>query len=175
MKIATVACCIALLAGGAFSLSLHGQQPPAAPSKLTIAVVSPQRILTDSMRGRTESARAQALQQQKTNELRTKQQNLEALRQQIVQTTDAAARLQLQQQELQQRQELERATTQAQVELQALQRQLNAELLASVRTIIDDLSKIQNIDMVINGDASVVWAKAELDLTNSVIARMNGR
>ena len=156
--------------------SLGGSvQAPASRPPTVVAYVSSQRIFAESSDGKAEVARVQTMQLQKANELRTKQQTLETIRQQLAQTTDGTARAPLQQQELQQRTDLERATVVAQAELQALQRQVQADVLARVKPVIEGLVKGQNVQLVLNADTSVVWAAPGADLTSAVIDRMNNR
>jgi Skp family chaperone for outer membrane proteins len=157
--------------GSVFSLTLIGQaQPARTPS--AVAYVSPNRILNESVHGRTEAARLQTLQQQRTTELRGKQQALETTRQQLSTVADAAARQELAQRENAQRTDLERSTVQFQTDLTALQREVNTDMQRRVRTILDELMKTQAYQLVIN-DGSVLWSAPELDLTTAVIGRMN--
>ena len=149
-------------------------QPPAAGAP-RIAFVSAQRILAESSHGKADVARMQALQQQKTTEIRTKQQALEATRQQLAQAADSGARDRLQQQEQQQRTDLERAAAQAQSEIQALQRQVQNDLQTRVRPVVEDAAKSENVQIVLNGDTAVVWAAPGLDLTKVVIDRLDAK
>jgi outer membrane protein len=172
MKTALITTSIALLPA-LLSLSPAGQAP-AAPGIPQIAYISGQRILTESSEAKADFARLPALQQQKTTELRAKQQALDATRQQLAQASDNSTRLQLQQQELQQRTEIERAAAQAQVDLQTLQRQLNSDLQTRVKVVLDDLVKGQNVQLVLN-DTAVIWAAPSTDLTAAVIERLNAK
>ena len=140
-----------------------------------IAFVSNGRILRESTHGRSESARVAQIQQQRTADVRTKQQALEATRREIATTTDDAKRSTLEQQEIAQRTELERTTAQIQVEYQTLQRDINADMQNRVKIILDDMMKTQNYRLVLNADSSLVWSSPELDLTTAVVARMNGQ
>jgi Skp family chaperone for outer membrane proteins len=150
-------------------------QAPATRPPSTVRFVSPQRVFNETTGGKAEIARIQALQQQKATELRTRQQTLDTTRQQLSQATDAAARTQLQQQEQTQRADLERATLQAQADLQGLQRQVQANVLGLVKTALDDITKGQHIDLVLNADQAVVWSMPGMDLTNPVIERLNAK
>jgi Skp family chaperone for outer membrane proteins len=62
---------------------------------------------------------------------------------------------------------------QAQTEIQAAQRQMQATVQGRVKTILDDVAKAQNLQVVLNADAALVWAAPGLDLTPAVIERMN--
>ncbi len=171
MKLSFVTMSIASLTT-IFSLS-GAQQAPRGPRTSTIAYVSAQRIVAESNEGKAELARIQAMQQQKASELQAKQQTLEATRQRLAQSSDGSARLQLQQQEQQQRLELERATAQVQMDLQAFQRQMNADLQGRVRSIVSDLVRAQDLQLVLNGDAAVIWGATALDLTATVVQKLN--
>jgi Skp family chaperone for outer membrane proteins len=171
MKVIATAVASAVL-GSALSLTLVGQaQAVKTPS--AVAFVSASRILSESTAGKAEATKMQTLQQQKTAELRAKQQTLEATRQQLATTADAGQRLELQQKEIQQRTDLERSTQQAQVDFQTLQREVNTELQRRVRAVLDDLMKTQSYQLVINSDLTTMWASPDLDLTTAVIGRMN--
>jgi len=165
---------IAGIFGSMSSLVLVGHaQSSKAPA--TVAYVSATRIFTESIHGRSEGARIQTLQQQRTADLRVKQQALDATRQELASANDAAAKSALQQKEIQQRTELERATQQATADVQALQREVNQDLLRRVKTALDDLMKTQNYQLVLNSDNTVLWSAPELDLTNALIGRLNGQ
>jgi Skp family chaperone for outer membrane proteins len=173
MKTALITTSIALLPA---MLSLAPvAQAPASRVASPIAYVSAQRILEGSPDARTEFARIQTMQQQRTTALRAQQQALEATRQQLALAADAPARAQLQQQELKERTELERATAQAQADLQSLQREVNNTLQTKVRAVVEDLVKAQNIQLVLNGDSAVIWGASNIDLTPAVIERLNAK
>ena len=134
-----------------------------------------QRAAAESVEGKAQLARVQTLQQQRANELRTRQQTLEGLRRELAQASESAARVKLQQQEAQQRTDLERATVQAQQELQNLQRQVLTEFQGRLRGIVEELVKGQGIQLVLNGEQAVIWSAPGTDLTNSVIERLNSQ
>jgi len=156
------------LAVGAF------QQRPAAPSGPVAFVVS-QRISNETTEGKAGIARMQALQRERTAEARTKQEALQATRRQIDATADSTDRTRLQAQEQQQRTELEKAVSQSQVDLQNLQRQISNELGIKVKAAIEDLVKGTGVQVVLSADTTVVWAAQGLDLTSSVIERLNAQ
>jgi Skp family chaperone for outer membrane proteins len=165
----------AAVLGSVLSMTLVGDaQGAKTPS--AVAVVSANRVLVESTRGRSEAARLQSLQQQRAGELRTRQIDLEATRQQLSTTADGPGRLALQQKELQQRTDFERMTVQFQNEYQALQREVNADLLRRVKTALDDMMKTMPYQLILNSDTSVMWnGAAELDLTAAVITRLNAQ
>jgi Skp family chaperone for outer membrane proteins len=173
MKTALITTSIALLPA---MLSLAPvAQAPAAPGRPRIAYVSAQRIVDGVPEAKAEFLRVQTMQQQRATALRAQQQTLEATREQLARATDAAQRTQLQGQEVQQRTDLEKATLQAQGDLQTLQRQVNNDLQTKVKAVVADLVKGQNIEAVLNGDTSIVWAVPNADLTQAVIEKLNAK
>jgi len=175
MKNLLLAISIAVLSA-LFSVAAAAQGPaPAKPAG--IGYISAQRIFAESNEGKADVARVLALQQQKAAELRTRQQTLDTTRQQLAQAADGPTRAPLQQQETVQRTDLERATAQAQADIQTLQRQVNADLLTRLKSVLDDVAKEQNIQLVFNADASLIWAApgTGADLTSVVIERMNAK
>ena len=166
---------LTLVAAGVLVAEVVAGQTPATRPSLPVAYVNIQRALAESAVGKAELARVQTLQQQRANELRTRQQTLETLRSQLAQASEAATRVKLQQQETQQRTDLERATVQAQQELQNLQRKVSADLQSRVRGIVEELVKGQGLQLVLNGEQAVIWSAPGADLTNSVIERLNAQ
>ncbi len=160
-----------LVVGGLVTAVVGGQAARPTP----VAYVSGQRIFAESSEGKALRAKLEAQQQQRANEIRTRQQTLEGIRKQLAQATDNATRAQLQQQELQQRTDLERANAQAQSEMQKLQRQVQTEFQGRVREVLAEVTKGQNVQMVLNGDLAVVWSAPGSDLTNAVIERLNSQ
>jgi Skp family chaperone for outer membrane proteins len=145
---------------------------PGEPARL--AFISPNRIIAETQEAQADLARFKALQQQKTTDLRTRQRELAVTRQKLAQTTEAATRSELTEQEERQREALEQATSQAQAELQKQQQQMHANLQTRLRPILEDLARRQGIEMVLNADTAVVWASQNHDLTPVVIQRLDG-
>jgi Skp family chaperone for outer membrane proteins len=173
MKTLLITLPIALLAT-AFSIAAAGQTP--APRGLpSIAFISAARAGSESTASKADVAKYQALQTQKQNELRAKQQMLESTRSQLAQATDATKRTALQQEEQRERTELERATVQAQTDLQNAQRQLQLAFQGRLKTAVEDLVKGQNYQLILNADTTLIWAApgAAIDLTGALVERMN--
>ena len=146
--------------------------PRAAAPAGTIAYVSAQRIAAETPEGRANLARVQALQRERTADVRAKQEAFAAAAKELeAAQPDNRARLQTALQ--QRRTEFEQAVGRAQADVQALQRQVNADLLARVRGVVLEVVKGRDIQVVLNLDTAIVWAAPSLDLTDPVIARMN--
>ena len=166
---------LTLIAVCAFLVAIVAGQTPASRPALAIGYVSAQRVFVESAEGKAQGARLQALQQQKAGELRARQQTLENVRRQGAEATESAARAKFLQQESQQRTDLERATAQAQQELQTLQRQVQTDFQGRVKGVLDELTKGQGIQLVLNADQAVLWSAPGMDLTNAVIERLNSK
>ena len=164
---------IALVAT-AFTIAASGQAP--APRGLpSIAYISPQRVGVESTASKADVAKFQALQTQKTNELRAKQQMLEATRAQLPQA-DPAKRNALLQEEQRERIDLERATVQANTDLQNFQRQIQVAFQSRLKSAVEDLMKGgPSYQIILNADTGLIWAApgATIDLTNAVVEKMN--
>jgi Skp family chaperone for outer membrane proteins len=164
----------AALMGSTLSFALVGHaQSVRTPA--SIAFVSASHVFTDTAAGRGHASRLQTMQQQRARDLLTKQQALNATRQELATSTDTTARIALQQKETQQRTDLEQATQQAQIDYQNLQRQINSELQQQLKAVLDDLMKTQNYQLVLNSDTALLWSVPDLDLTPAVVAKMNGQ
>ena len=77
--------------GALVAAVVAGQALTTRPT-LAIGYVSAQRVFAESADGKAQMGRMQALQQQRANELRARQQTLEGLRQQLAQATESATR-----------------------------------------------------------------------------------
>ena len=146
--------------------------PRAATPAATMAYVSALRISAETAEGRAGVARVQALQRERAADVQVKQNAFAASANELgAATPENRSRLQgvLQQR----RSEFEQATIRAQADVQAVQRQVSAEMLAKVRSVVGEVVKGREIQVVLNLDTAVVWAAPNLDLTNAVIAKMN--
>jgi len=154
------------------ALAVGVAQQKAAPQHSPVAYVSAQRISNETTEGKAGVARMQALQRERADQVRFKQQALEATRRQLA-AAPAADRASLQAQEQQQRAELEKLAMQSQADLQGLQRTISTELTPKVKAVVAELVKDTGVQMVLSGESAVVWAADGLDLTSRVIEKMN--
>lgn len=172
MKTAYLAAIPAALVLAFMTFNAEGQTAP--PAKIPgVVYVSSNRVMNEAVSTRTELARVQSMQQQRNAELRAKQQAIDATRLQIAQATDAETRARLVKQDQEQRADLERSQQQAQADLQRLQREVQAEVQTRVRDAIAEMAKTQDIRLVVNQDTTVVWAAPGMDITSTLIDRLN--
>jgi Skp family chaperone for outer membrane proteins len=142
------------------------------PPDASLAVLSSQRISSQSIEGRAGQERLQSLQRQRAAELRQKQQVLEETRRQIA---DAGSTEELKQLESKQRADLDLATVQAQTEFQTTQREVTLALQAKVRIVLDELLKGTSVLVVLQSEGNIIWTAPGVDLTDAVIARLNAK
>jgi len=153
--------------------ALAGAQNVPIPPDARVAVVSVQRISTESIFGKAAVARVNALQQQRASEIRAKQASLAGLQQQLDRATAPDERARLSAQVATERTELERMNIQAQADLQNLQREISVELRPKLIAVFNELLKGTHIEMVSNSDTTAIWIASGLDLTNTVIERLD--
>jgi Skp family chaperone for outer membrane proteins len=149
------------------------QQPDASFATRRIGYVSMQQVLTETTEAKAAAERLKATQQQKSGELRARQQALDETRRQLGEPAGLFHGKRLRAQEARQRTELEQATAQAQLDFQTLQLQVQRDLRARLKSVLDGLSKRHSLEVVLNHDTSVLWAAPGLDLTSAVIERLN--
>jgi outer membrane protein len=143
---------------------------------LPIALISLQKIATESANAKEATKRLEALRQTKAQEVSAKQKALEDVRLQVANAGGifrASKRAQLMAEEKRQEAELQRATQQAQVDFQNLQRELQVDLRRQVGDVVTDIAKRRGIQFVFNEDSAVVLAPTGVDLTAEVIERLN--
>lgn len=138
-----------------------------------VGYVSMQMVLNEATETKAAAERIKATQQQKAGDLRVKQQALEETRRQLGEPAGLFQGKRLREQEERQRIQLEQATAQAQQELQTLQQQIQRELRARLKTVLDELARRHGLELVLNHDTSVLWAAPGLDLTAAVVERLN--
>ena len=148
------------------------QQHPSFATR-PIGYVSMQRVLSDATEAKAAAERLKTTQQQKSGELRAKQQALAETKRQLGEPAGMFQGKRLREQEERQRTELEQATAQAQVDIQTLQAQVQGELRTRLKSVLEDLAKRHSLEIVLNQDTSVLWAAPALDLTSAVIERLN--
>ena len=149
------------------------QTAPAIPAEATVVYVSGQRLSNETEIGKEGQTRMQALQRERAEDLRVRQQTLEDTRRALAGATDEAERSRLQLQEQQQQADFARAQVQAQNDVQSLQREIQAELRPAVQAALAELLKGTNVEVVLPLETAVVWAAPGRDVTNAVIERLN--
>ena len=165
---------LAMLVLSGTATGTFAQTAPAIPADVTIVYVSGQRLSNETAIGKEGQTRMQALQRERADDLRSRQQALENTRQSLAQAADQAERTRLQQQEQQQQADLVRAQVQAQNDVQNLQREIQAELRPAVQAALAELLKGTNVEVVLPLETAVMWAAPGRDVTTAVIERLNG-
>jgi Skp family chaperone for outer membrane proteins len=156
-----------------FLVSEAAAQAAPIPADATVVYVSSQRLSNETTMGKAGLSRMQALQREKTEDLRVRQQTLEETRRALAQASNPAERSRLQVQEQQQQADFARAQAQAQTDLQSLQREIQAELRPAVQAVLAELLKGTNVEVVLPLETAVVWGAPGRDVTSAVIERLN--
>ena len=155
---------------------------PATPSSVAaaggkFAFINIQRVASESSEGKASTAKVQALNQQKVQQLNEMNKKLQA-DQQKLQTQSSvmsdAARGQLERDVERQQKEIQRFTQDAQDEVQNLQQDLQNGFQQKLLPIIQKVVSEHNVDILFSAnDAGIVWANPALDLTGDVIKRFD--
>ena len=143
------------------------------PADARVVYVSSQRLSAESALGKAGTARLQALQAERTAQVRARQQALEATRQQLAASTSPEERAKLSLQESVQRTDSERAAAQMQQDLQTLQREISNELRQKIVAVLNEMLKGTKVEIVANLETAVVWANPTLDITSAVLEKLN--
>jgi outer membrane protein len=160
------------------------QAPAAAPAPprpfpegAKFAYVVLQRIANESADGKAATARIQALQTKKSNELNDKNKQLQTAQQRLekeaaVLSATAAAELQKTVERL--TVEIQRMQQDAQQEVQELQQQLQQDFQVRLEPVLAEIGKEKGLHFIFNGpDAGLVWADAALDISTDVIKKLD--
>ena len=152
---------------------------PAAEAKFPegarFAFINIQMIASNSVEGKTSSAKLEALRAKKASELNDKNKQIEALQaKQKSSVTSEDARAQAQREIDKLQVDIQRLTQDAQQELQDMQNELQVEFQRKVAPVIQQVATERGIQMLFSqGDSGLVWADTGLDLTNEVIKRFD--
>jgi outer membrane protein len=162
------------------------QMPPAPPSTgaprpfpegAKIAYINIQRIANDSGEGKAATAKVQALNQKKVQELNERNKALQADQQKLQSggtVLSDAARAELEKKIERQNVDIQRATQDAQQEVQELQQELQAEFQRKLFPIVQQVAQERGVHLIFSAaDSGIVWADPGIDLTNDVIKRFD--
>jgi outer membrane protein len=151
--------------------------PRPLPDGAKYAVVNIQRIASESSEGKAATARVQALNQQKVNELNEKNKALQAAQQKLesgASVLSATAAAQLQKDIEKQQVEIQRFTEDAQKDLQNLQTQLQAEFERKLGPVIQQVATQKGLHLLFSAtESGLIWGDPGLDITAEVIAKFD--
>jgi Skp family chaperone for outer membrane proteins len=173
MKTIIITTALTVLSLSVVASEAAAQAAAAIPADATVVYVSSQRLSSETTLGKDGLTRIQALQREKTEDLRARQQTLEDTRRALSQATDAAERGRLEVQAQQQQSDFTRAQAQATSDLQGLQREIQAALRPAVQAVLAELLKGTSVEVVLPLETAVVWAAPGRDVTSAVIERLN--
>jgi Skp family chaperone for outer membrane proteins len=124
-----------------------------------VATISLQRIVAESADGRAANEQLQALAKKMSGDLAAKQKEFQQTPPNTGENRQA---------------ELQRLAQQSQTEYANTQRELQTALRTKMNPLVASVAAAHGVDLVLNSDVAVVWAAPALDVTNDVLARLNG-
>ena len=190
MRSFAVAVALTLVLGAAPTFA-QTAKPPAAPAPAAAQAPAPkpfpegtryafiniQRIAAESSEGKASTAKVQALNQQKVNQLNELQKKVQADQQKLqsqLSVMSDQARVQLEREIERQNREIQRFTQDAQEEVGQLQAELQEQFQAKLLPVIQKVVQEKGIQLLFSqADAGLVWADVSLDLTEEVIKRFD--
>jgi Skp family chaperone for outer membrane proteins len=147
-------------------------QPP-FPAGVKYAFIYVQRIAAESAEGKADTAKVQALNQQKVDELNAKNKTLQTAQTKLEQggnVLSESARAQLASDIEKQQKDIQRFTEDAQQEVQNLQQQLQDDFQQKLQPVIAKIAQEKQLHMIFSvTDSGLVWGDPALDLTSEVI------
>jgi outer membrane protein len=157
--------------------------PPAAaapqpfPEGAKIAYVDLQFIASNSVEGKTATAKIQEYAKKKTAELAEKNKALEALRNKLLQggtVLSDQARSQMEKDIDKMNRELQFAQQDAQAEQTQLTNELQNDFQTRLNPIIDQVAKEKGLHLVVSiADSGAVWAHTGLNISAEVMKRLD--
>jgi outer membrane protein len=151
--------------------------PAAMAAGMKVAFINLQQVAGESAEGKIATAKVQALNQKKVNELNDKNKQLQSDQQKLQQggaVLNDAVRAQLEKEVEKLNVEIERFQQDATAEVTELQQQLQNEFQQKLMPIIESLVKAQGISILFSmTDAGIIFVDPGLDITSEVIKRFD--
>ncbi len=151
--------------------------PTSFPAGAKIAFVNFQRVIAESVEGKTSSAKVQALITKKQTDGADKQKQLAAGQAKLQQggsVMSDAARAQLEKDIERMTVEGQRFQQDAQAEVQELQNQLQNEFIQKVTPLLQQIATDKGLHALFNAqEAGLAWADPGLDVTTDVIKKLD--
>lgn len=165
-----------LMLCGAGLLALIGLAVPAA-AQVTVAVIDVQRVVTDSDPGKEALQRLRTLQDEKIEEGRNLQSELEALRDQLNKQRFTLSEQKLEEMTAQAEDKtiaLQRFEDDAKRSLEEARRTALGRLEERIMPIINEVGKERGLTLIFNKfQSGLVYADEAIDITDDVIRRFN--
>ena len=151
--------------------------PKPFPEGAKIAFINIQRIASESGEGKAATAKVQALNQKKVQELNDKNKALQADQQKLQSggtVMSDSARAELEKKIERQNVDIQRTTQDAQQEVQELQQELQNEFQRRLLPIVQQVAQEKGLQILFSAaDSGIVWADPGLDITADVIKRFD--
>jgi outer membrane protein len=161
----------------AMAAALAAVALPAAAQQITVAVIDVQRVVTDSDPGKEALQKLQKLQNDRIEQGKRLQADLDAMRDQLnkQQLTLAQDKLDELNKKIEDKQiEMKRFQDDAQRELEAARRKTLDGLEAKIMPVINAIGKEKGYTLIFNKyQSGLVYADDAIDITDEVVRRFN--
>lgn len=152
-------------------------KPPAPfPEGAKVAYVDFNYIAATSDEGKAASAKIQALQKKRSDELTAKQKELQGRQEKLQQglsVMNDAARAQAERDIEKMQRELQFAQQDAQTDIQQLTEQLQNEFGQKLQPIVEAVANEKGLHMILQAQQGIAWANPGLDLSDEIVKRLN--
>lgn len=153
------------------------EPPRPFPEGAKVAYIDIQRIAAQSAAGRVSSDKVQALVKQKQAEAASRAKSLQDKQQKLQQSGSVMsdeARDKLQKEVQQDQIDAQRFQQDAQRQVQELQQELQQQFEKKLMPVIEAVVNEKGVQILLSrGDAGIVWANPDLDLTDEVIRKLD--
>ncbi len=153
------------------------EPPRPFPEGAKVAYIDIQRIAAQSAAGRASSEKVQALVKQKQAEAASRTKSLEEKQQKLQQSGSVMsdeARDKLTKEVQQDQIDAQRFQQDAQRQVQDLQQELQQQFEKKLMPVIEAVVNEKGVQILLSrGDAGIVWANPDLDLTDEVIRKLD--
>ena len=150
--------------------------PGAAAADTKLGFVDMQRVVSNSKEAKNVETRLNELLEKKRAQFKPKEEEFNKMRQEFESQQGVLSPEALEERQIeltQMKNKLEREVEQAQEEVAVERRKMLAPLLKRIQDVITDVGKSEGFSMVIERHPGVLFMNESLDITNTVIERLN--
>jgi outer membrane protein len=150
--------------------------PGAAAAETKLGFVDMQRVVTGSKEAKNVETKLNELLEKKRAQFKPKEEEFNKLRQELETQQGVLSPEALEERQIeltQMKNKLEREVEQAQEEVAVERRKMLAPLLKRIQDAINEIGKAEGFSMVIERHPGVLFMNDALDITNTVIERLN--
>jgi len=160
------------------ALAVGAFWPAAAHAQAKLGFVDLQKVIEGCKEGKDAQTKLNEVKAKKETQFKSRQEDFQKMvkdyeAQQTVLSVEAGQEKRIQIQRTQS--ELELALQAAQAELELERNKMIKPLIERIKTTIDDIGKSEGYSMIMQTNGGILYSADALDLTNDIIARLNGK